>query len=189
VFVTHDQEEALALSDKIVVMNHGCIEQIGSPQEIYKLPATRFVAEFVGQSNIFPGKIGISERGRRYVRIADGFRVDLPAYADLREGQPVEVVVRAQSIDIAKPHAAGEANDRAGIRGTGKIISVAFLGSLTSYLVETSGILVKVVSSERVAPLSEGDSVVLTVSPDELVLFDGIKHSLLRASGGRRDVG
>src|SRR3546814_9250241 len=63
IFVTHDQEEALAMSDKAVVMDHGRVEQVGAPEDVYRWPATRFVARFLGQSNILPGRAETSGNG------------------------------------------------------------------------------------------------------------------------------
>jgi len=89
VFVTHDQGEALVMSDRIAVMNHGRIEQIGDPSAIYEAPATRFVAEFIGRMNMFAAVV-TPERG---VRIGDqAFAVEVPA--ELASGAAVHVAIR-----------------------------------------------------------------------------------------------
>jgi spermidine/putrescine ABC transporter ATP-binding subunit len=91
VFVTHDQGEALVMSDRIAVMNHGRIEQIGDPSSIYETPATRFVAEFIGRMNMLSGEV-TPERG---VRIGDrAFAIDVPA--ELASGAAVHVAIRPE---------------------------------------------------------------------------------------------
>ena len=72
IFVTHDQEEALAMSDRIVVMNHGKVEQTGTPESVYRAPASRFVASFLGQSNLLPGRVASIDDGIALVAIDRG---------------------------------------------------------------------------------------------------------------------
>jgi spermidine/putrescine transport system ATP-binding protein len=81
VFVTHDQEEALTMSDRVVVMRAGRIEQIGTPREIYRHPKSRFVAEFIGETNLFPVTIDRIEGGQAMARTAEGLELILPAGA------------------------------------------------------------------------------------------------------------
>lgn len=93
VFVTHDQEEALTMSDRVVVMRGGRIEQIGPPREIYRRPASRFVAEFIGESNLFGLTIERIEGGEAIGRTAGGLLLRLPS-GNLRTGQAVTAVLR-----------------------------------------------------------------------------------------------
>ncbi|WP_256549379.1 MULTISPECIES: putative 2-aminoethylphosphonate ABC transporter ATP-binding protein [unclassified Photobacterium] len=97
IMVTHDQEEALAMADRIVVMNHGCIEQVGTPQEIYQHPASRFVAEFVGQMNFLPASV-VSEH---QMRIGESL-LPLPV-ADFRRGEQVELGLRPEDLHFLPP--------------------------------------------------------------------------------------
>jgi putative spermidine/putrescine transport system ATP-binding protein len=99
-YVTHDQEEALAMSDRIVIYNKGRIEQIGTAEELYQRPASRFVAEFIGESNIFDGKL---DRGAQTVELGGGarIRIDEREIAARREGDQVSVVVRPEHIEIS----------------------------------------------------------------------------------------
>jgi sulfate transport system ATP-binding protein len=93
IFVTHDQEEALEVSDRIVLMNHGRVEQIGSPTEIYSQPATAFAASFIGNINTFRGKVEGS-----FVRVGGDL---LPhARTDLVDGQPVVAYARPHDTEI-----------------------------------------------------------------------------------------
>lgn len=95
IFVTHDQEEALTMSDTVVVMNEGRIQQIGTPQDIYNEPANAFTASFIGESNIVPGIMHkdclVEFAGRNYVCVDGGFAKD----------EPVDIVVRPEDVDIA----------------------------------------------------------------------------------------
>ena len=97
IYVTHDQEEALAMSDTIVVMDAGKILQIGTPEQIYNEPVNAFVADFIGESNIVDGTMiqdGVVEIfGRKYKCLDAGFR----------ESEPVDVVIRPEDVDIVAP--------------------------------------------------------------------------------------
>lgn len=97
IYVTHDQEEALTMSDTIVVMNQGYIQQMGSPENIYNEPENAFVADFIGESNIVPGLMIRDELveifGSRFVCVDKGFGTN----------KPVDVVIRPEDIDLVKP--------------------------------------------------------------------------------------
>lgn len=97
VYVTHDQEEALTMSDTIVVMNQGYIQQMGSPEQIYNEPENAFVADFIGESNIVPGTMIRDELveifGARFACVDKGFG----------NNKPVDVVIRPEDIDLVKP--------------------------------------------------------------------------------------
>ncbi len=99
IFVTHDQEEALAMSDYIFVMNQGRIEQSGTPNDIYDEPINRFVADFIGESNIVPGVMIedylVEFNGQRYECVDAG----------LRPSEPIEIVVRPEDLEITTPEA------------------------------------------------------------------------------------
>ncbi len=110
VYVTHDQEEALAMSDTIVVLNEGMIQQIGTPHEIYDEPENRFVAEFIGESNIIEGIMK-----RDFVVSFDG--LDIPcADKSFPEDEPVDVVIRPEDIRLVRP-------EEAQLKGTVKAMS------------------------------------------------------------------
>ena len=117
IMVTHDQEEALTMSDRIVVMNHGVIEQVGTPLEIYRYPATAFVADFIGTMNFLPGVVV----GPQRVRFGS---VELDCDADgVAEGKPVTIAVRPEDIVVQSSDEAQE-NVLAA-----RIGSMEFLGS------------------------------------------------------------
>jgi len=95
IMVTHDQEEALTMADRIVVMNQGAIEQVGAPQEIYRVPATAFVADFVGSMNFLSGRLATADR----VEIG-GLSFACPPQDGLAAGQQVRLCVRPEDVRV-----------------------------------------------------------------------------------------
>ena len=100
VYVTHDQEEALTMSDRIAVMNHGVIEQIAGPEEVYERPATTFVAGFIGVSNLMPGKVSSVNGETATVRLNAGVEVTAPKNG-LSQGDDCHAVVRPEKLQVA----------------------------------------------------------------------------------------
>ena len=131
IFVTHDQEEALTMSDKIVVMKDGIIEQIGTPMEIYNEPINRYVANFIGQSNIMDGIMK-----KDYLVHFDDKDFECVDY-DFKDNEPVDVVIRPEDITIKKK-GRGKMN--------GQVISVLFKGVHYEVIVETKRGAAKTVS-------------------------------------------
>ncbi|MDX6749114.1 ABC transporter ATP-binding protein [Geminicoccaceae bacterium 1502E] len=153
VYVTHDQVEAMSISDEIVVMNAGLVEQVGTPHAIYARPASRFVADFIGKANFVPG----TASGRGSVDVA-GARLDVPAMADLAAGTAVTLVIRPESIALS---AAGGT-----FRGT--VRRAMFLGNLAEYLIAVDGVgewLVDSPSPAETGLLDVGRQIHLTPSP------------------------
>ncbi|MFD5746310.1 ABC transporter ATP-binding protein [Streptomyces sp. NPDC127033] len=122
VFVTHDQEEAMSLSDRIAVMNGGRVEQLGTPTEVYRAPATRFVAEFIGAANILEGT-----GARDGTLHLGGVRLD-SGLATLPDGDPVTLAVRPERVTVRA--AEGEANARAEDRNDGDTDAGAAAGAV-----------------------------------------------------------
>ncbi|HXC78171.1 MAG TPA: ABC transporter ATP-binding protein [Candidatus Acidoferrum sp.] len=100
VFVTHDQEEAMTISDRIAVMNNGKIEQLGRPEDVYERPATVFVAEFLGASNLLDGTYRGTHGGWGEVELANGVRIRIPVEQDRRDGESLRVGVRPEKIQV-----------------------------------------------------------------------------------------
>ncbi|MGE0119031.1 MAG: ABC transporter ATP-binding protein [Dongiaceae bacterium] len=123
-YVTHDQNEALILSDRIAVFNNGRIVQIGTPTELYERPQSEFVAEFIGASNLLHGVV--STYGGGICRIVTDQGIPVCAYSDkaLRPGQAVTVSVRPEAIEISRESADGDTN-----RALGRIESILFAGN------------------------------------------------------------
>jgi spermidine/putrescine transport system ATP-binding protein len=107
IYVTHDQEEAMTMSDRIAVMSDGHIEQLGAPQDVYELPATEFVASFLGASNLLDGEIEGVNGSIAKVRLAAGTTIALPAERLPYERGAVRVGVRPEKLAIAPAGAAG----------------------------------------------------------------------------------
>jgi putative spermidine/putrescine transport system ATP-binding protein len=135
-FITHDQEEALVMSDRIAVMDKGRVLQVGLPNEIYEAPANPFVADFIGESNIFAGVVETEARDVLRVRLEQGPVIEIAARADLaaRSGQKVRVMVRPERfVDLAADPNAVWAN-----RIDGRVTDSAYIGVSDKYRVVTA---------------------------------------------------
>ena len=159
IFVTHDQEEALTMSDRIGVLRDGRLVQEGAPRDIYDRPKTAFAATFLGEANLLSG---MAEDGR--VRLGDGALVET---AEAAPAGPVTVAVRPERIVIAPAEgAAGGINDL-----PGRVTEVIFAGSSVSYLVARDEETIKVFTQNTGgAPLPEGTPVRLTFKPSDAVI-------------------
>jgi putative spermidine/putrescine transport system ATP-binding protein len=146
-FVTHDQEEALAVADRVGVMRAGRLEQLGTPAEVYLKPATAFVADFVGLSNRLPGRLdgdGVVVLGTR-----------LPLVSPAGQGPDVIALVRPESIEVV-PDA----------DGSGQVLTVSFLGPTSRVTVQVGErLVVAQVASGRLAELSAGTQVRVELRP------------------------
>lgn len=100
IFVTHDQEEAITMSDRIAVMNDGIIAQVGEPIEIYERPHNRFVADFIGETNFIEGEVAEGDTDQTIVALGAGLKVAARANARLDVGQPVTVAIRPEKIAL-----------------------------------------------------------------------------------------
>src|SRR4051794_22926903 len=135
VYVTHDQEEALAISDRVVVMNVGSIEQIGSPEDIYHRPKSRFVADFVGSANLIPGRVAGPVNGSGAIRFEGAGGVVLHAWAAHRpRGDEDTVAVRTAHIALMPEGAASSAGDANA--APGHIRQRLFHGDFIQYVVD-----------------------------------------------------
>src|SRR5581483_6979933 len=124
VYVTHDQEEALTMSDRIAVMNEGVLQQAGTPEEIYEQPANAFVAGFIGISNLLPGVVE-----DHAVRLRTGQLVPAQLDSGMRAGESVLVCVRPEKLQVGR-------GDGAHARVEGTVVETVYLGTATQYLVE-----------------------------------------------------
>jgi putative spermidine/putrescine transport system ATP-binding protein len=133
IYVTHDQEEALTMSDRIAVLRAGEVEQVGTPQQIYERPATEFVARFVGKPNVLAGRVVRTEGRRATVRFADDSEVRVPMAADVPAQGAVLVLARVEkaSVDQQRPLGA------TGIAVEGVVLDVEFGGASWRYSVGT----------------------------------------------------
>jgi spermidine/putrescine ABC transporter ATP-binding subunit len=169
IYVTHDQGEALTMSDRVAVMNRGRIEQVGSPAELYEGPANRFVADFLGESNFLEGVVvKPAEAGRYLVRARGGLEFRGVGAAPLREAQAVTAAVRPEKIVVV----GGPAADQNSCKG--KVEEIIYAGDATRYRVGVgaAGILT-VKTQNRVATrqYGPGEGVLLAWDPEDTRLF------------------
>jgi len=129
IFVTHDQSEAMVLSDNMVVMSRGAIEQQGPPNEVYDRPATRFVMDFLGQSNHLAATVLRNEAGQAVARIEDagGASIALPSDADWRDGAQVDLAFRWQDVRLMPANGDDQ--------WVGEVETAAYLGTHAEYVV------------------------------------------------------
>ena len=159
VFVTHDQEEALTMSDRVVVMDGGKIQQVGTPQDIYNEPKNAFVADFIGESNIVDGIMlrdyYVEFSGARFNCLDKGFA----------ENEAVDVVVRPEDVDIVDPE-----------KGmlTGVVTSVAFLGVHYEIIVDIGGFKWMIQTTDE---HFVGDNVGLYIEPDAIHIMKKSQYS------------
>jgi spermidine/putrescine transport system ATP-binding protein len=172
VYVTHDQEEALTMSDRIAVMRAGKVEQLGTPEELYERPRTRFVADFIGTSNLLTGAIESIANGRAVVRLSSGESCFAAAGADAVVGRPVELSVRPETVVLQGRNGADRSGGAGSIPAT--VEQVAYLGGNVQYLVRSEGGLsITALASKTGERLPVGGAIDVTWSPgDALVLAE-----------------
>jgi putative spermidine/putrescine transport system ATP-binding protein len=175
IYVTHDQEEALTMSDRVAVMQRGRIEQVGTPAELYEAPVSRFVADFLGDSNFIDGVVaGPPVEGRWLVRAAGGLEFRGLGTVPLQAGQPVTAAVRPEKLVPLEGGAARAAPTETVNVCAGTIEEAIYVGDATRYrvtLCADSTLTVKVPNRVALRQHAEGEAVVLTWSPDETRLF------------------
>ena len=177
VLVTHDQEEALSMSDAICIMNHGQIVQIGEARELYDEPVDSYVADFVDKSNFFPGRVADISGDRASVQLRDGTlmpgrfsRTALP----LTPGTAANVAIRPEMMSISP---AGTAPSES-VAAPGTVRNRIYLGEQTEYLVATQRFGDLLILSPKAAEVTTGgfkpgDSVDLSWRPDSALVLRG----------------
>jgi spermidine/putrescine transport system ATP-binding protein len=173
VYVTHDQEEAMSMSDRVVVMRLGEIEQVGAPVNLYREPASLFVASFVGSSNVIRVMVMSAGDGEVAVELG-GTVVRAAAAPGVRPGTEASLVLRAEAISL-------EPGDRepprtevgsASLRGT--VADVRFAGAMVHYRIDVAGVRLHVIESSEGSLLAEGSDVYVSWGVDDaLVLPEG----------------
>ncbi len=165
VFVTHDQDEALTLSDRIAIMNNGVIEQIGTPEDVYERPQTVFAAGFIGTSNLMTGTYSAGA-----ITVAPGVRVELPDHPELLDGSTASIAIRPEKIwmDEFEPDM---------VRAQGRVAATVYHGATTQYLVDIApDIQLTVVEQNLVRSRHDdrwhdGDSVEIGWKPEHVVVI------------------
>jgi spermidine/putrescine ABC transporter ATP-binding subunit len=169
IFVTHDQGEALSLSDRLAVMSEGVIRQVGTPHEVYADPADRFVASFIGDVNVIPGVVESLGDGRATIRVGNGHvGASRTHLADAAPGTPVDVFVRPEQVTLAAP--------REGIPLTGKVHASVFQGGHTDVLVDVGvegrpAVLVRLAGPAHIAQWATGAPVGVVFAVDTVLAF------------------
>ena len=165
VYVTHDQEEALAISDRVIVMNVGVIEQIGTPEQIYNRPRNRFVADFVGSANLIRGRVRAPSAAPTTLEfVAEGGHVLQATAAHTLRGNETEVAVRTAYIEIGKANSVNQM--------PGTVRRRMFHGDFVQYVVDCPlGQMIVRHPPTNLVP--EGEGVNLSFSPEHCVLLEG----------------
>lgn len=177
IYVTHDQEEALAMSDRIAVMSAARIAQLGTPAEIYENPRTEFVAKFIGEANLFGGAAGQGGSGAGMLRTlvqADGTTLLVPAHPSIQDGAGVRIAVRPEWLDLCAPGAVPPGENAV----PGTVRDVVYLGETMHVVVSlTGGQLVRVAlrnEGQLLNPLAwhVGDAVMVAWRPDDCQVLE-----------------
>ena len=165
VYVTHDQGEALTMSDRIAVMSAGRIEQLGSPREIYERPSSRFVAGFIGTSNLLDGDVVSVQDGIALLTYGPGDRVLVPVPASVAAGDMIEISVRPEKIDMHQSAPAATGHSIL----TAVVDEVVYHGTSTNYTVTTAAGAEFLIFDQNASSAEDlagrGDQVFLTWSP------------------------
>lgn len=169
IYVTHDQHEALSLADQIAVMSAGKIEQLGAPRDIYQRPRTRFVAEFIGETNFISGEI-------QGVRDSSGFAEVRTPIATMRAlipstkkiGDRITLSIRPEAITIDHASAVSNPQSYATIV-LGKCLESTYLGASAQHLVDTNGQLIKVFEVNPNSSSFAGKQVRLSIITDQVI--------------------
>ena len=170
IFVTHDQAEALILSDRVVVMEAGRVEQVGRPEEVYRRPATAFVARFLGRANFLAGTVAGTDAAGTVVRLdGGGLSVVAAPRAGLAAGAPVSVAIRQEAIRIesAQGEAVGRPNQFAAT-----VVFHAFAGQAHHYVIQLAdGREMEIAAPGSARPLPRGSRARVEWSPEDVILL------------------
>ena len=169
IYVTHDQEEALTMSDRVAVMNGGRLEQIGAPADLYARPENPFVADFIGKMNFFDGTIGELDRTGVVVRLNGGSRLQTSArQGDWIPGGAVRVAIRPEALRFAESENANESAI------PGLVETTIFVGSFRLALIRLPGgelVQMQSPAASGLMQAKEGEKVRLTCAPEAVQLF------------------
>ena len=173
VYVTHDQEEAMAVSDRIAVMNAGVIQHVGTPKSIYQRPSNLFVATFIGRSNVIKGKL-VVDGGKTYLETLSGYRAEIKTVRpEQQKAQDIVLSVRPEEFLL----------DRGSTEGISAVVDdCVFLGLNTHYFVHlSSGEEVEIIQESSIDSIIEpGSEIKLKINTEKVNLFtaDGSENIL-----------
>ena len=169
-YVTHDQEEALVMSDRIAVINRGKVEQFATPNELYNTPSSAFVATFVGESNVLAGHVVGAASGEVTVRSAEGHQFVGRSVQPLAAGEPVVTTVRPEKL------VATDAADETGSSNSLPVtcVEVTYAGQMSRYVMATAGgqqLILRVQNRPGSQQFASGERVTVTWAVDDLRVF------------------
>jgi spermidine/putrescine transport system ATP-binding protein len=174
VYVTHDQEEALSMSDRIAVMNDGVIEQLDDPRSIYQRPQTPFVADFIGVLNAMELRVDEVDELTATMVVADGQRFRVPVPTGASVGSTLMAAVRPERVRV---HRRGAMDTGIDSRLAGRVDLVVYLGTITQLHVDTElgpRIVAHRLSGDEGADVREGDEVVLSWERDDASVLQDV---------------
>ncbi len=176
IYVTHDQEEAMTMSDRIAVFNHGVIEQLGAPDEIYERPKTAFVADFIGAANVLSARLLAAENGRVKIKLEDSIEIELPRPACLpvKIGEDFAVAIRPERISVR--YGDGEGSNGA-VRLKAALLDNVYLGNASQIFIKPFGEAGKPLMSvsmdlQHRDRRAAGSQVWADVKPDDFLLLE-----------------
>ncbi|WP_019120970.1 ABC transporter ATP-binding protein [Brevibacillus massiliensis] len=167
IFVTHDQEEAMTMSDQIVVMKDGKIMQMDTPERIYEHPANSFVAGFLGEANFFHGTLLETNKEYSALSLDNGHTLSFRCERELNNNQRYTLAIRPEKIQISK-----EPVSPLHIKGT--ITFITYVGNLSTFRIDALGqeVKVQIQNSDKNLPFALGEEVYLTWNPQNLMVLD-----------------
>ncbi len=171
VFVTHDQSEALAMSDRVVVMSNGLVEQSGAPEEVYNTPASEFVARFLGASNIIEAESLGADGAEVGLEVPGLGRIAVPKERapKLNGAGPAKLVLRAEKLQLAKPGASGDGL----VSAEGVVEAVDYQGQAARYFVRVGEHQLQAINMIDEHPFAEGAQVSVQLRPRDCAALPG----------------
>ncbi len=175
VYVTHDQEEALTISDSLVIMNQGRVEQHGTPPDIFNKPATKFAAEFLGHSNLIEGEVtAVEENSGIKARLKDNTEINAPYFPGFKAGDPVWIFFRSGRSELCS-HREDTENTL-----PGRLLLKEYYGTHTLFEVDTNGTIIKAESRHPLSPekkeLTPGQEVFVSVRREYCYLIERLSR-------------
>jgi iron(III) transport system ATP-binding protein len=166
IYVTHDQNEAMVVADRVAVMNRGRIEQIGSPEDVYYRSKTDFVAQFIGLANVLDGEvIGVAAPDRVRVRIERIGELEAFSTAHNEPARPARLLVRPEQMELT-------ATPKPGMNTLkGRVARRSFVGAQTDYVIDVNGVSLRVISPSRNADFQLSQDVLVSFAPADCLLL------------------
>jgi putative spermidine/putrescine transport system ATP-binding protein/spermidine/putrescine transport system ATP-binding protein len=169
IFVTHDQSEALAMSDKIIVMSAGNVEQTGTPEEVYNQPASEFVAEFLGAANLLDARVIGADDEQVIVESPDFGKIPVTRHnkVEFAAGNMARLVVRAEKIRLESPGSVPQGENST----PGRVEAVDYQGQMVRYFVSVGDLQLQVIATIDERPLTRGTPVEVCIRPRDCVVL------------------